>query len=141
MINTSILIYAPTITNRLRYTLDLLFCKFANISVNYTTEKDYFLKYPSAKINYSFDKIADELIFIKSHTLLFEKDIDKKNIDEIFKNSSDEDLLANIQELLLQSNTSMAEAGMKKYLDQSSRNTMIQSAAIRFMSTPEYQLC
>ncbi len=58
-----------------------------------------------------------------------------------FRDSSDEDLLANIQELLLQSNTSMAEAGMKKYLDQSSRNTMIQSAAIRFMSTPEYQLC
>ena len=94
--NTSVLIYASTITNRLRYTLDLMLCEFANISVNYTTEKDYFLKYPSAKINYSFDKIANELIFIKSHTLLFEKNIDKKNIDEIFKNSNDEDLFAKV---------------------------------------------
>ena len=88
--NNSVLIYSPDISNRLRYTFDLLFYDLANISVKYTSDKEYFINFPSAKINYSFEKLAHELIFIKSHSLLFEKDIDKKNIAEIFTNSNDD---------------------------------------------------
>ena len=58
-----------------------------------------------------------------------------------FKDKPDAELFAAIQQLLLQSPTALSEPGMKKYMDLSGRNAMIQSAAIRFMSTPEYQLC
>ena len=58
-----------------------------------------------------------------------------------FKDKPDAELFTAIQQLLLQSPTALSEPGMKKYMDLSGRNAMIQSAAIRFMSTPEYQLC
>jgi uncharacterized protein (DUF1800 family) len=58
-----------------------------------------------------------------------------------FRDTTDADLFTDIQQLLLQSSTALPESGIKKYLDLSGRDVMIQSAAIRFMSTPEYQLC
>ncbi len=83
--NTSLLIYVPVITNRLRYTFDLMFCTLSGISVDYTTDKLFFIQYSYAKINYSSERIANELIFIKSHNLLFEKGIEKKNIKSVFE--------------------------------------------------------
>ena len=83
--NASVLIYAPVITNRLRYTFDLLFSSMSGISVVYSADKVFFTQHTNAKINYSFERISDELIFIRSHSLLFEKDIQKINIESVFK--------------------------------------------------------
>lgn len=58
-----------------------------------------------------------------------------------FRDTPDAELFATIQQLLLQSRTALSESGMKKYMDLSGRDAIIQSASIRFMSTPEYQLC
>ncbi len=58
-----------------------------------------------------------------------------------FRDTPDTELFVTIQQLLLQSPTALSESGMNKYMDLSGRDSIIQSAAIRFMSTPEYQLC
>ncbi len=84
----SLLIYAPVITNRLRYTFDLMFSTMSGLTVEYTADKIFFTQYTTAKINYSFERIADELIFIKSSNLFFEKDIQKNNIESVFEKST-----------------------------------------------------
>jgi hypothetical protein len=58
-----------------------------------------------------------------------------------FQNTDDGDLFAGIRKLLLQTGTAIPDADLRKYLDPSDRNSLIQSAAIRYMSLPEYQLC
>ncbi|MDP4128734.1 MAG: DUF1800 domain-containing protein [Bacteroidota bacterium] len=54
---------------------------------------------------------------------------------------SEGDVLTDIRQWLLPCNTAISDDSLKNYLDQSSQNSLIQSAVIRFMSTPEYQLC
>ncbi len=58
-----------------------------------------------------------------------------------FQGMAAEDLFAAVRRLLLQTETTMPDAVLEKYLDQTNRNSQLQSAAIRYMGTPEYQLC
>jgi uncharacterized protein (DUF1800 family) len=58
-----------------------------------------------------------------------------------FRNSGDGEWWSEIHRYLLQFPASLREEDMRKYLDSSDRESLMQSAFIRFMSTPEYQLC
>ena len=58
-----------------------------------------------------------------------------------FQDTAAEDLFSALRQLLLQTETTIPDAVLKKYLDQTNRNSLLQSAAIRYMGTPEYQLC
>ena len=60
---------------------------------------------------------------------------------EHFQDTAPENLLTGVRQLLLQTETGIPDAEIKEYLDPTSRTTMLQSAAIRYMGTPEYQLC
>lgn len=64
----------------------------------------------------------------------------EKFIDR-FQDTAAEDLFAAVRRLLLQTETTIPAAVLEKYLDQTNRNSLLQSAAIRYMGTPEYQLC
>jgi uncharacterized protein (DUF1800 family) len=60
-----------------------------------------------------------------------------KNLNGI----SDSDLYQTIHDFLLQRALPMREDDLIKYLDESNRETRIESITIRLMGTPEYQLC
>ncbi|HEY4936341.1 MAG TPA: DUF1800 domain-containing protein [Puia sp.] len=58
-----------------------------------------------------------------------------------FNDITDPALYAAIRDLLLQRVMPMNENDMIKYIDESNRETRIESITIRLMGTPEYQLC
>jgi uncharacterized protein (DUF1800 family) len=58
-----------------------------------------------------------------------------------FDTVKDEDLYGSIRDLLLQRVFPMNETELVKYIDETSRQTRIESITIRLMGTPEYQLC
>ena len=58
-----------------------------------------------------------------------------------FKDASDDSLYPVIRDFLLQRVISINENDLIKYLDESNRQTRIESITIRLMGTPEYQLC
>lgn len=73
------LIYVNSITNRLRYTLDLLIKDLVGIDYELTTEVDVFSFFTGSKFNYSKQAFGDELFFYATD-LLFEKKIHKQDI-------------------------------------------------------------
>jgi hypothetical protein len=74
-----LLIYLPQKTPRIEYVFDLLFKHEWEIEYSITHEKHAFENYPNEKINYSNTKFNNEF-FIRSHSLLSENFIEKKNI-------------------------------------------------------------
>lgn len=52
-----------------------------------------------------------------------------------------ENLTVSISQTVLQTQTSVDETTLKKYVDASSRDSFIKTTTIQLMSTPEYQLC
>ena len=58
-----------------------------------------------------------------------------------FKDVSEDELYPVIRDFLLQRVIPLNENDLIKYLDESNRETRIQSTTIRLMGTPEYQLC
>lgn len=58
-----------------------------------------------------------------------------------FKDVSEDALYPVIRDFLLQRTLPLNENDLIKYLDESNRETRIQSTTIRLMGTPEYQLC
>ena len=52
-----------------------------------------------------------------------------------------ENLTTSISQTVLQTQTSVDETTLKKYVDASSRDNFIKTTTIQLMSTPEYQLC
>ena len=74
-----ILIYTDKITNRLAYTLDTVFKGILRSDYKITSDKIIFQHSDLPKLSYTNTPIADE-IFIKSSTLLFEKDIEPQTI-------------------------------------------------------------
>jgi hypothetical protein len=67
--------------------------------------------------------------------------INWEKFHENFQDTAEEVLFSAVRQLLLQKETTIPDAILAKYLDQSDRNSLLQSAAIRYMATPEYQLC
>lgn len=71
-----LLIYATAISSRLRYIAGSLLHDFGGIEVFYTNNKDEFKGFDGAKINYSFQALAeDEFHIIPASTILFETGI------------------------------------------------------------------
>jgi hypothetical protein len=77
-----ILLYSPHITNRLRYTFNLVFRDLLGLDYNITTKPDEFVSFDGTKLNYSNARIHNEL-FICSKGLLFEKTIKEEEPDSI----------------------------------------------------------
>ena len=67
--------------------------------------------------------------------------INWEKFHENFEDEAAEDLFSAVRQVLLQTETPIPDAVLKKYLDETNHNSLLQSAAIRYMGTPEYQLC
>lgn len=58
-----------------------------------------------------------------------------------FDNNAKESLLQNISGILIQTKTNINPDVLKRYIDDSSKESFIKTATIQLMSTPEYQMC
>ena len=77
----SVIVFANTITHRLRYILDFIGKEIASTPFSVTDKKDEFVSYTGFKINYSEQRITKQEFWQQPHTLLFEKDIQSQSID------------------------------------------------------------
>ncbi len=74
-----VLLYTHKITPRVNYTFDFIFSHVLNIPYEITQNIEEFKNSPAAKINYSHEELK-EGIFIKPNDLLFENNIEEKQI-------------------------------------------------------------
>lgn len=74
------LIYTTTITPRLHYIADFFGKEIDGKSFELTSDKEYYLKSNTEKINYSPEKILSEEFWLKPHPLLFENKISEQSI-------------------------------------------------------------
>ena len=72
-----LLIHVPKLTNRLGYTLKVVFHHLLHAEYSITTDEQYFLQSGDAKISYGRKRLGDSL-FIKSCPLLFETSIEEQ---------------------------------------------------------------
>ena len=70
-----LLIHVPKLTNRLGYTLKVVFDHLLHAEYSITTDAQYYMQYGGAKLCYGRERLGDSL-FIKCHTLLFETTIE-----------------------------------------------------------------
>ncbi len=68
-----VLIYCPSQTNRFTYIVQFIFEDVLQMPYQLTSDSQSFIEYPSAKINYSKERLSKEELFIQSYGLL-EKD-------------------------------------------------------------------
>jgi hypothetical protein len=78
-----LLIYAHSISSRLKYITKFLFHDLAKMECPITTDVAEFLAYQGIKINYSPQKIAEREIRITPHGLLAETEVKPQNISMI----------------------------------------------------------
>ena len=69
-----IIIFSKQITERLSYTLDLIFNSVLEVGFEFTDDKNVFINSPLPKINYSNENFGEGL-FLNPHPLLFETTI------------------------------------------------------------------
>ncbi len=69
------LLYYSSITSRLRYITDFFGKEITGRPFELTTDKEYYIKSNTAKINYSPERISPEEFWISPHSLLFENKI------------------------------------------------------------------
>lgn len=72
-----LLIHVPKLTNRLGYTLNVVFHHLLHADYSITTDEQYYLHYGDAKLSYG-PKRLDDSLFIKCHPLLFETSIEEQ---------------------------------------------------------------
>ena len=72
-----LLIHVPKLTNRLGYTLKIIFNHVLHAEYSITTDEQFFLQHGDAKLCYGQKRLGDNL-FIKSHSLLFETTIEEQ---------------------------------------------------------------
>jgi len=77
-----ILIYSEEITPRLDYITDLIFKQILRIDITFTNISADFLKSDMPKINYSNEKIGDE-IYIKPHGILAQSTLCKVDVNPV----------------------------------------------------------
>jgi hypothetical protein len=77
-----LLVYSPVITPRLEYSFELIFKTILGIELNFTVKSEEFLQSALPKINYSPTNLSSGL-FLKPHSLLFEKNIDIHEIEMV----------------------------------------------------------
>lgn len=72
-----LLIHVPKLTNRLGYTLNVLFHHVLHTEFSITTDEEYFLRYGDAKLCYGPRRLGDSL-HIKNSKLLFQTSIEEQ---------------------------------------------------------------
>jgi len=72
-----LLIHVPKLTNRLGYTLNVLFHHVLHMEFNITTDEDYYLNYDGAKMSYGPRRLGDTL-HLRNCKLLFQTSIDEQ---------------------------------------------------------------
>jgi hypothetical protein len=72
-----LLIHVPKLTNRLGYTLKVVFNHLLKAEYSITTDEEYFLKWDDAKLSYGPKRLGDS-VFIKNHPLLFQTTIEEQ---------------------------------------------------------------
>jgi hypothetical protein len=77
------LFYSDQNSPRLTYILDLICNEIFNVPVILISDKDEFISYTGAKMNYSHDRLSGNEFFINHHELLFETDIREQQINRI----------------------------------------------------------
>ncbi|MBR5253961.1 MAG: polysaccharide deacetylase family protein [Bacteroidales bacterium] len=82
-----LLIYVDKLTNRLGYTLNLLFKELMSIRYSITIDKEYFVQYDGPKFSYTTQPITDEL-FLLSTPLLFQTLIEITDVNYFEKNNT-----------------------------------------------------
>jgi hypothetical protein len=70
-----LIIYSTKITNRLKYTVDLIFNSIIKTEYTLTDNKTEYTAYNGPKINYSNKPISAEELYIYAHEILFDKGI------------------------------------------------------------------
>ncbi|MDR0972143.1 MAG: polysaccharide deacetylase family protein [Bacteroidales bacterium] len=80
-----LLVYIDKMTNRVGYTLNLIFKDVLGLNYSITTNKENFIKSEGAKLSYTKHQLKDEF-FICSTDLLFETIIENKDINISFYN-------------------------------------------------------
>ena len=76
------LIYTPTITNRIRYIFQTIFVDVWNTSYQLTDDLIRFQNHDGPKLNYSMRRLGEEF-FVECHDLLLEKGISDQEIQII----------------------------------------------------------
>lgn len=72
-----LLIHVPRLTNRLGYTLNVVFHHLLHADFSITTDEEFFMRHGEAKLSYGSKRLGDSL-FIKSQGLLFETSIEEQ---------------------------------------------------------------
>lgn len=67
--------------------------------------------------------------------------VDWDSVYRVFAKTKREDLWEKVNEIVLQTKTSINPNILKRFIDNNSRESFIRSTIIELMSTPEYQLC
>jgi hypothetical protein len=80
--HTEVLIFAPEITSRLKYSFEFIFQTILGVEISFTSKPEIFLNSSLPKINYSSATLSTEL-FLKAHPLLFEKHIGDQQLTEV----------------------------------------------------------
>ena len=75
-----LLVYVERLTNRLGYTLKLIFGDILGIDYSITDDAESFVQYSGHKLSYAKSRLSDE-IFIYSKEILFETTIEDKDIN------------------------------------------------------------
>ena len=80
--HTKLLIFAPEITARIEYTFGFIFQTILGVDLIFSSNQEEFQLSGLPKINYSPINLSSGL-FLKAHSLLFEKDISNQQISEV----------------------------------------------------------
>ncbi len=75
-----LLIYAGKMTNRLGYTLNLIFDEMMGIEYSITTDREYFMAYEGAKFSYCRENLGNE-VFLRCTDVLFQTTIEVLDLD------------------------------------------------------------
>jgi hypothetical protein len=80
--NSTILIFVPEATSRMEYIFEFIFGNILGVEYRFTTQNKEFQESELPKINYSGTSLSSGL-FMKAHAILFEKDLEKQEIQEV----------------------------------------------------------
>ncbi len=67
--------------------------------------------------------------------------VDWMRVIKVFETTSKENLLQRVNNIVLQTSSSVPSTILNRYIDHSSREAFIKTSIVELMSTPEYQLC
>ena len=67
--------------------------------------------------------------------------VDWNSVVKVFEKTSRENLMKKVNDIVLQTRSSIPATILNRYIDNTSREAYIKTTTIELMSTPEYQLC